>query len=276
MTANDSSLLLKAENVCKSFPNRKVLDNIFLQIHTAQIISLIGPNGAGKSTLLKILLSLIPADSGTIYRKPDLRISYLAQKSEINKLVPLTVKRLLKLNASTAGTDKEKQKQILELTGIQDLYDCDFSSLSGGQAQRVLLARCLLRNPELLILDEPTAALDVSGKENFYHLLSTIRDTYKTAILIVSHDLHLVMKKADEVLCLNTHICCRGKPHEIPQSANYQTLFPAAEYADLGFYVHHHNHCHNMAGDIAPLDTEDSNAQHFFRDDNDKNEKEPE
>ena len=261
MTVNDPSLLLKAENICKSFPNREVLKDVSFQIHQAQIISLIGPNGAGKSTLLKILLALIPADSGFIYRKPDLRISYLAQKSEINKLVPLTVKRLLKLNASAAGTDKEKQRQILELTGIRELYDNDFSSLSGGQAQRVLLARCLLRNPELLILDEPAASLDVAGKENFYHLLSVIRDTYKTAILIVSHDLHLVMKKADEVLCLNTHICCKGKPHEIPNTPDYQAIFPASEYSDLGFYVHHHNHCHNMAGEIAPLDDKEDTEQ---------------
>ncbi len=249
MDIKDSSLLLKAENVSKSFPDRKVLTDISFEIHKGKIISLIGPNGAGKSTLLKILLSLLPADTGFIYRKPDLKISYLAQKSETNPLVPLTVKRLLQLS-SDSQNKPEQQEQILRLTKVQDLYDRDFSALSGGQAQRVLLARCLLRNPELLILDEPAASLDISGKETFYHLLNVIRDTYQTAILIVSHDLHLVMKKADEVLCLNNHICCRGKPHEIPKTKSYQTLFPSAEFADLGVYVHNHDHCHSIDGEI--------------------------
>ncbi len=250
MNTKDSSLLLSAENICKSFNGKKVLTDISFKIHKSEIISLIGPNGAGKSTLLKIILSILPADSGFVYRKPQLKISYLAQKSETNPLIPLTVKRLLELSADSI----EKQKDILSLTGIQEMYDHDFSSLSGGQAQRVLLARCLLRNPEFLILDEPAASLDISGKENFYHLLSVIRDTYKTAILIVSHDLHLVMKKADEVLCLNNHICCHGKPHEIPHTKDYKNLFSDTnDFTDLGFYVHNHNHYHSFDGEITDL-----------------------
>lgn len=246
MEENTLELLLQAKNLHKSFNNKQVLTDISFDIYRSQIISVIGPNGAGKTTLLKLLLSLLSADSGVIYRKPGLKVSYLAQNSHINSLMPLTVKRLLHLSKNASA----ELEQVIEMTKIKDIYDKDFDTLSGGQTQRVLLARCLLRKPDLLILDEPASALDISNKASFYHLLGEVRDKYHTAILIVSHDLYLVMGRSDEVLCLNKHICCRGRPHELPYKENYSSFFPSSQPEDLGFYVHNHNHYHDSDGNI--------------------------
>lgn len=242
--AENKDLLIKAEDISKSFSGRQVLRDISLQIFAKEIISVIGPNGGGKSTLVKVLLELIPFDKGNLYRRANLTVAYMAQDTRINKIMPLTVKKVLALSGNE---NKQDIADVLQLTEISELYNKDFHALSGGQAQRVLLARCLLRRPELLILDEPTQSLDFQGRVHFYRLIKKVRDIYDCAVLIVSHDLHLVMASTDKVICLNHHICCSGHPASLTDNKGYLDLFPETCGNELAVYTHKHNHSHSLA-----------------------------
>lgn len=238
--------LISALNISFVRNERKILHNVSLTISPEQIVTIVGPNGAGKTTLLKILLGIILPDTGTVQKKTNIVVSYLAQKIKSDDSMPMTVERLLKLTGKINITE---QKNVLAEVGIENLFNADFNSLSGGEMQRVLLARCLLRKPDLLILDEPTQALDFNGSVELYHLLKKIRLKYKCAILIVSHDLHLVMDATDDVICLNHHICCSGKPEVIKDNPLFLSLFPKGKPHDIAFYSHHHDHCHSLNGE---------------------------
>lgn len=236
--------LIELKHISVTFGTRKVLDNVSLQLHRKKIITLIGPNGAGKSTLVKVLLGLHPNYHGQIISEKNLRIGYVPQKLKLNSLLPLTVKRFLAL----AGKYREQEfHQALDLVGAQHLIDLDMHSLSGGENQRVLLARALLRRPDILVLDEPAQGVDVQGQIELYALIDKIRHRFDCAIFIVSHDLHLVMAKTDDVICLQHHICCSGTPELITQHPNYIALFGNAHA--LAFYKHEHQHQHNLAGE---------------------------
>ena len=220
---------------------RPVLQDVSLQIRAGEIISLIGPNGAGKTTLVRVLLGLLPAQAGHITSQPGLRMAYLPQRLKIDPALPITVERFLQIKA---GDDA-----ILKETGITALKKSPMQSISGGELQRVMLARCLLRKPQLLVLDEPGQGMDVSGQEELYGLVKTIRDRYGCGILMVSHDLHFVMAATDHVICLHHHVCCTGHPHAITAHPEFLRMFgrPAE---NLALYTHAHDHAHDLHGDI--------------------------
>jgi len=216
-----------------------ILQDVSLSLAPGKITTLIGPNGAGKSTLLKVLLGLVPLSNGTLKRKKNLKIGYMPQKLDINPTLPMTVERLLSL-----GTPQRTSKIqawidacLTEVGGFNLKYS-QLATLSGGEMQRVMLARALLIEPDILVLDEPMQGVDVLGQEELYQLIGRIRDTHGCAILLVSHDLHLVMAASDEVICLNTHVCCSGHPHHVTADPSYQKLFIAP-------YQHSHDHCDN-------------------------------
>jgi zinc transport system ATP-binding protein len=233
--------LLNLETVSKTFANRMVLDKISMSISQGEITTVIGPNGAGKSTLLKIILGLIAPDNGTIERSSELRIGYMPQKLYVDPTLPLTTHRFLRLADVSASACDE----ALALTGISDLKNNSFQSLSGGEIQRVLLARAILRRPNLLVLDEPVQGVDINGQNELYRIITNLKETLNCGVVLVSHDLHLVMSDSDHVICLNQHICCQGKPEKVTQDPAYINIF-----GNTSVYNHHHNHQHTLHGQI--------------------------
>ncbi len=239
--------LIETQQVNLALGGRTVLSNISLQLDAAQITTLIGPNGSGKSTLVRVLLGLIEPDSGQIRRQPRLRIGYMPQKLHIDATLPLTVKRFLQL----AGRypDSELRQALLQVRA-DHLLGSPMQQLSGGETQRVLLARALLRQPQLLILDEPVQGVDVNGQIELYALIADLRQRFGCGVLMVSHDLHLVMASTDTVICLNQHICCSGHPEQVSNDPSYIALFGRKGADNLALYNHHHNHQHDDHGNI--------------------------
>jgi len=210
-------------------------------LHQGEFITLIGPNGAGKSSLIKVLLGLINQDSGTVKYNKNIRLGYTPQTFSPNPFIPISVIDFLSLNqkVETVFTN-----EITVLTGIEDLLDSPLKKLSGGELQKVLLARALLSKPNVLILDEPAQNLDIDGQMQLYKLIQDIHQKNNCAVLMVSHDLHRVMKESTQVLCLYHHICCQGHPESILNNEQFSDLF-ADQINDLmTTYEHHHNHQH--------------------------------
>ncbi|MGF1759444.1 zinc ABC transporter ATP-binding protein ZnuC [Photobacterium sagamiensis] len=237
--------LIELQSVTVTFAERHVLDQVSLKLERGQITTLIGPNGAGKSTLVKVITGLLKPTTGKVVRQKGVRIGYVPQKLQLNTSMPLTVDRFMRL----AGRYKENTRvEALSLVGGVHLQHSDMHSLSGGEMQRVLLARALLQKPDLLVLDEPVQGVDVNGQLELYNLIQTLRDKLNCAILMVSHDLHLVMAKTDNVICLHHHICCSGEPDTITRHPSYVALFGQQQSEQLALYHHHHNHEHDLAG----------------------------
>lgn len=227
--------ILEVKNLSVGFSKEKsILHDVSFQIEKGQIISLIGLNGTGKTTLLKAIMGLIKPSSGKII-KGDTKIFYIPQKSDLNTTFPLSVKEFCEL-FGVKGYEK-----YLEDLGMTKLLKSKVSSLSGGEYQRILIAVALSRKPDLLLLDEITAGIDVAGEEHFYELVLKIRKEYGISILIVSHNIHLVIKNADKVLCLAGHICCSGKPQEVSEDKAFKAIF--GKY--LQPYIHNHDHTHD-------------------------------
>lgn len=249
--------LLQATDIGVVRQKRHILRGASLHIDQGEIVTLIGPNGAGKTTLVRSVLGLIKPDSGTIVRKPDLRVGYMPQKLHIEASLPLTVARFLSLS----GGNQRALVEALELVGIQHLHQQPMQSLSGGETQRVLLARALLRKPELLVLDEPVQGVDVAGQTALYRLITEVRNQRGCGVLMVSHDLHLVMATTDTVVCLNQHVCCHGHPEKVSSHPAYLELFGEAASAEVAMYTHHHDHEHNIHGDVTCPDGATSNPR---------------
>ncbi|MDR0770026.1 MAG: ATP-binding cassette domain-containing protein [Burkholderiales bacterium] len=244
MTAPSSpETLLRVSAIAFRRQGLTILDAIDLTLRREEIVTLIGPNGAGKSTLLKIALGLLTPDCGNVWRTPDARIGYVPQQLSISPTLPLTVRRFITLSVAASASEIEN---VLTATGVPFLINASVHTLSGGEWQRVLLARALLNKPTLLFLDEPAQGLDVSGQDATYALIRHIRDTTGCGILLVSHDLHLVMASSNRVLCLNRHICCTGHPEEIRHDPAYLSLFSGANIQNLAVYQHRHDHEHPL------------------------------
>ncbi|WP_437888900.1 zinc ABC transporter ATP-binding protein ZnuC [Phytobacter sp. V91] len=239
--------LITLQNVSVSFGQRRVLSDISLNLEPGKILTLLGPNGAGKSTLVRVVLGLVAPDSGTINRGNNLKIGYVPQKLHLDATLPLTVGRFMRLRP---GTHKDAILPALKRVQAAHLVDAPMQKLSGGETQRVLLARALLNTPELLVLDEPTQGVDVNGQVALYDLIDTLRRELNCAVLMVSHDLHLVMAKTDEVLCLNHHICCSGAPEVVSMHPEFISMFGSRGAEQLGIYRHQHNHRHDLQGRI--------------------------
>ncbi|WP_373089178.1 zinc ABC transporter ATP-binding protein ZnuC [Zhongshania sp.] len=238
--------LLRLDKISLKHQQQSLLSNISLSLSAKQIMTVIGPNGAGKSTLIKVALGLIKADSGTIYRRPGLRIGYMPQRLSLNPLMPLSVSRFLAM----AKSNTRQIEAALARTGIQHLHNRPLHDISGGETQRVLLSRALLSSPDLLVLDEPAQGVDISGQTELYELIDALRDDLGCAVLMVSHDLHWVMAQTDTVICLNQHICCHGHPEQVSSDPEYLALFGRRHAEAVALYQHDHDHQHDIHGDV--------------------------
>ncbi|HOZ33148.1 MAG TPA: metal ABC transporter ATP-binding protein [Tabrizicola sp.] len=236
--------LLSADHVCVRFGSDEVLHDITLSLNPAEIVTILGPNGSGKSTLLRALLGILPVAEGRIQRQPGLRIGYVPQRLQIDRTMPITVSRFLSLPVRVTDAAAVEALARVGMAG----HDADqMTALSGGQLQRVLLARALLAGPQVLMLDEPTQGLDQPGEAAFYRLIEEVRRDTGAAVLMVSHDLHVVMAASDRVICLNGHICCEGTPRVVSTAPEYRALFGLGTQGALALYRHEHDHDH--AGD---------------------------
>ncbi len=251
--------LISVANLNFGIGETTILQNINLEISAGEILTLVGPNGAGKTTLVRVLLGLLKPDSGEIRRKEGISVGYLPQAFEVDPSLPLTVRRLLSL---TQKPSLEQMEAHLEEVGARNLLDHPVQSLSGGERQRVLLARALLRNPELLVLDEPIQNVDINGQTELYRLIMKIRDNRGCGVLMISHDLHLVMAFTDLVVCLNKHICCSGHPEAVSKHPEYLALFGKQAAESLAVYTHRHDHVHGPEGEILPIEPEEAHHHH--------------
>lgn len=222
--------------------------NIDLEVNEQEIVTLIGPNGSGKSSTVQMAIGLVKPDEGQAHQRANLRIGYMPQKVHIDESLPITTVRFMSLGHKIS---RQKALETLRMTGVAHVENSVIQQLSGGEFQRVLLARALARSPELLVLDEPMQGVDASGVPELYRLIVEIRDRLPCAVLLISHDLHVVMAATDRVICLNGHICCQGAPQEVMRHDQYQHLFdPVPETAMLSLYRHHHDHKHLPDGSI--------------------------
>jgi len=233
--------LIKATDVGVNLGARKVLHGITMSIEEGEIVTILGPNGSGKTTLLRTLSGALEPTRGRLIRRDDLKIGYTPQRLALDTTMPLTVERFLSLVSNTTRRDRQN---ALERVGLNSAKTDQLSALSGGQFQRVLLARAILRKPNLLALDEPTQGLDQPGTAAFYTLIEELRAETGCAVLMVSHDLHVVMSASDRVLCVNGHICCEGTPTVVSNAPEYQAMFGKGTAGTLALYQHHHDHSH--------------------------------
>lgn len=239
---NNKKVLLSSHNINLNHEGKKVLDDISFELRQGDFITLIGPNGAGKSSLIKVLLGLIKPDSGNVIKSDNLKVGYTPQKFSANEFIPITVVDFLTLNQKV---DLNFLSTTATLTGVQPILQSSLKDLSGGEIQRVLLTRALLAKPNVLILDEPAQNLDVDGQMQLYKLIQEIHQEQDCAVLMVSHDLHRVMKESTQVLCLYHHICCMGRPESILKDSKFNDLFADQMDELMATYEHHHNHNHN-------------------------------
>ncbi len=234
--------LVSVDNVSLSLGGRQVLDQVSLHIDTGEIVTIVGPNGSGKSTLLRVIIGALTPQTGQVTRQKGLKIGYVPQKLHIDPTLPLTVRRFLSLPKRVSDAAAHA---ALEDAGAGHLCQHQMTSLSGGQFQRVLLARALLMEPDLLILDEATQGLDQPGSADFYSQIETLRHKKGCAVLMVSHELHVVMAASDRVICLNGHVCCHGAPEHVASAPEYRALFGTGTHGALALYRHEHTHDHD-------------------------------
>lgn len=234
-------MLLTVDHLSFEREGLSILKDVSFSIEAGGITTILGPNGAGKSTLLRLILGLLKPTKGKITQVPGLKIGYMPQKLKLNQTLPLTVHRFLSLTTNPFWTPQT----ILEKVRGEKLLDRPLIHLSGGEMQRVMLAKALMAKPTMLILDEPTQALDIQGQLHFYEMIGQLQKTENLTVLLVSHDLYMVMGTSDHVICLNGHICCEGHPEMVQQNAAYQHLFPHGRtFQTIAPYAHHHDHTH--------------------------------
>lgn len=234
--------VLSAESVGLVRGARVILRDVSVAVYPGEIVTLIGPNGAGKTTLVRVLLGLVRPTQGRVLRRGHRPVGYVPQRLRIDPTMPLTVERFLKLRTRT---DAPARERVLREVGLARRGRQSVHELSGGELQRLLLARALLRRPRLLVLDEPAQGVDVAGQAEVYGLIAALRDRYRCAVLMVSHDLDRVLAATDRVYCLNQHVCCSGAPDAVSDDPAYHRLFtPQTRH-----YTHHHDHRHRLDGE---------------------------
>lgn len=239
--------LLSVEQVSFALRGQAILQDVDLQLAAGEIVALIGPNGAGKSTLIRIVLGLLRPDRGRVWLRPGLRVGYMPQRLAMDNTLPLTVRRFITLGTPAS---RERVRQALIEVGAAQVIDSPVQAISGGELQRVLLARALLRAPDLLVLDEPSQGVDLNGQYELYDLIGRLRHQRGCSILMVSHELQLVMAATDRVVCLNRHVCCSGHPDHVARDPVYRALFGLDGARNLAIYHHHHNHRHDLHGTV--------------------------
>jgi zinc transport system ATP-binding protein len=252
----DSQPLLAAENLRITHGGARILDSVSVEVRRGEIVTLIGPNGSGKTTLVRALLGLVQPDSGRVLRRAH-RVGYVPQSFARDRSLPLTAKRFVAAFGSGSDTDA---LDMLARTGVRHAAERQLASLSGGEMARVALARALLRRPDMLVLDEPLAGVDLAGEAALYELIAEVRDETGAGILLVSHDLHMVMAAADHIVCLNRHVCCEGDAHAVVQDPAFIALFGPKLAEQLALYTHRHDHAHDAAGDVLQAHNHDHAA----------------
>ena len=241
--------LISAKNLSVERDGQTVLRGINLAIEAGEIVTVVGPNGSGKTTLLRALIGALPLATGQVDQMPGLRLGYVPQKLAVDVTLPITVSRFLNLPKRRSV---KAIAEAMDTAGVPGLEKRQLLDLSGGQFQRVLLARAVLESPHILVLDEPTQGLDQSGAAAFYTQIEALRKELGCAVLMVSHDLHVVMSASDRVICLNGHICCEGAPDLVASAPEYRALFGTGTKGALALYRHthdHHHHHHDEAND---------------------------
>ncbi len=234
--------LIEAQGLGVRLGGVEVLHDVSMTIEPGEIVTIVGPNGSGKSTLLRTLIGAQQPTRGRITRAPGLRIGYVPQRLHIDPTLPMSVARFLNLPRRRPAA---ALRAALDGAGLPDLGQRQMADLSGGQFQRVLLARALLEQPDLLILDEATQGLDQPGSAAFYRRIEEVRQEMGCAVLMVSHELHVVMSASDRVICLNGHVCCEGRPEIVAQAKEYRALFGTGTHGALALYRHEHGHSHD-------------------------------
>ncbi len=241
----DALATMDNAGICRA--GRWLVRGVTLSIDAGEIVTLIGPNGSGKSTTAKMTLGILKPDEGAIRRRPDLKISYVPQKLQVDWTLPLTVRRFMRLTGHASVSEAD---DAMAATGVSHLAAAEVRTLSGGEFQRVMLARAIARKPDLLVLDEPVQGVDFTGEIALYDLIKQIRDDLNCGILLISHDLHVVMAATDRVICLNGHVCCSGTPTVVASSPEYKALFGARAAPTLAVYEHRHDHSHLPDGRV--------------------------
>ncbi len=251
---DNAGTLIEATGITVTRGKKEILSSAGLRVRDGEIVTLIGPNGAGKTTIVRVVLELLKPDQGSVVRRPGLVIGYMPQRLHIDPTLPLTVGRFLALGTAPGRKHAPEQAaRVLDEVGAGAIMDTPLQAVSGGEFQRVVLARALLRDPDLLVLDEPSQGIDITGQADLYRLITRIRDRRGCGVLMVSHDLHLVMADTDEVICLNHHVCCAGHPETVTNDPNYIELFGKQVAETLAVYHHHHDHAHDAGGHVVPL-----------------------
>ena len=245
--SESGKVLIQATGVDVTFGRIKALARVDITVRSGEIVTLIGPNGSGKTTLVRVVLGLMKPDRGELWRRPGLVFGYVPQRLSVDSVLPLTVRRFLSLPKAPRA---EALEATLAEVGASYLLDEELRSLSGGETQRVLLARALLRNPDLLVLDEPLQGIDFTGELELFDLIAATRSRHGCGVLMVSHDLHLVMAATDQVVCLNHHVCCTGRPEAVTKHPDYLALFGPRAADGLAVYTHAHDHHHDLSGEV--------------------------
>ncbi len=246
----DPDALISARGLVYRRNGRTLIDHVDLDVMPGEIITLIGPNGAGKTTLVKLMLGIERPDSGEILRPAGTVVGYVPQSFDVDRAIPMTVQRFLTLGGeATAAASGAALAEV----GASRIVHQQLWQLSGGEMQRVLIARALLRNPNLLVLDEPASGVDYTGEADLYDLIGQLSEKRHLGVLLISHDLHVVMGKSDRVVCLNGHVCCSGKPEAVAQHPEYMRMFGPSVASSFGVYTHHHDHAHDISGAPKPI-----------------------
>ncbi len=247
---------MSANQISVRHEGNTVLHDINFVIHEREIVTIVGPNGSGKTTFLRLLIGALKPDQGTVSLQENVKVGYVPQRLNVGQNMPMTVKRYVALGSSCSA---EEQMHWLHRVGLHDFLSYQVSALSGGQLQRVLFVQAVLSNPDILILDEATQGLDQQGEAAFYQLISQVRDEQGCAVLMVSHDLHVVMSASDRVICLNGHVCCEGTPTIVSAAPEYRALFGLGTEGALALYRHEHDHAHHHH---EGYDSHDSDVAH--------------
>ena len=243
----ENNPLVKLENAGVYKSSKWLVRGISFEVNNGQIVTLIGPNGSGKTTTAKMILNILNADEGLVTSNTN-KMAYVPQKINIDWTMPLRVIDFMKITSSINNT---QITEALALTGVEKLLYDEIHNLSGGEFQRVLIARAVAKKPELLVLDEPVQGVDFNGEIALYNLIKKISDKLNCGILLISHDMHFVMSATDHVICLNGHICCSGTPSSVVKNPAYIKLFGEHNAETLSYYQHHHDHSHNNDGSVS-------------------------